>query len=184
VENTQAPAWFADGRALEGERTYSPRALDRYGERLAWSLAVALAALTLYMYWQAQAWIASLVVITSLCLGAGLLITYGNWMERKTVIEVSEAGLRYRNPLREVRIAWPELLAVSIYPRGDGWRVVVESEQEMFSFQTLTTLKLGWGRQVETGVEGGQELASTVVGATQLAAPQADRDSWVRRRRA
>lgn len=177
-----SPEWFTTGQREPEARCFKPQALDRYGERLAWSLAAALTALTLFMFWRQGVWIAALIVITSLCIVAALLISYGNWMERRTEIEVTAQGLRYRNPLRELRADWGSIMAVFIYPRGDGWRVIIESDSTSFSFQTQTTLRLGWGREVETGIIDGLLLTSNIVGSARLGPPYAHRDGWARRR--
>lgn len=182
MKDQTAPLWFAVDQAMAEPQRFSPREIDRYGERLAWSLGVALAALTLFMYWRQGAWIASLIVVSSLCLMAALLITYGNWMERSTKIEVTEQGLLYHNPLRELNLPWESIQAVSIYSRGDGWRVIVEGDAGAFSFQTQTSLRLGWGRQVDTGIVGGDKLVSMIVGTASLSPPQPDRGGWARRR--
>ncbi|MEJ2012992.1 MAG: hypothetical protein P8X64_12320 [Anaerolineales bacterium] len=181
MKDQTAPNWFTAGEAMAEPQRYSPREIDRYGERLAWSLGVALAALALFMYWRQGAWIASLIVISSLCLLAALLISYGNWMERSTRIEISRQGLLYHNPLRELNLPWDSIQAVSVSSRGDGWRVIVEGDAGVFSFQTQTSLKLGWGRQVDTGIVGGDRLVSMIVGKASLGPPQAERGGWTRR---
>ncbi|MFN2149475.1 MAG: hypothetical protein ACK2T2_13900 [Anaerolineales bacterium] len=183
MEGDHAPEWFAADVHVPREGNFTPRALDRYGERLAWSLAVALAALTIFLFWRQGVWIASLIVIFSLCLVAALLISYGNWMERRTEIWITKEGVRYQNPLRQILVKWESIMAVNIYPRGDGWRVIVEGQEANFSFQTLTTLNLGWGRQVETGIVEGESLAADIAGFAGLEPPVEDREGWVRRRK-
>jgi hypothetical protein len=182
MNDQQVPEFFIAGQRATEPRRFSPREIDPYGERLAWSLGVALTALTLFMYWRQGAWIATLIVLSSLCVVAALLVSYGNWMERKTEIEISEGTLRYRNPLRELRIPWDSIRAATIYPRGDGWRAIIEGEAGAFTFQTETSLKLGWGRQVETGIVDGQSLVSAIIGTADLGPPQAERGGWTRRR--
>jgi hypothetical protein len=177
----QAPDWFTTSSQRVEDRRFTPRTLDRSGERLAWSLAVALGALTIFLYWREGVWIASLLILFILCLAAAVLIFYGNWMERNTEFVISERGVCYRNPLRELLVDWNSVRAVSIYPRGDGWRVIVESDASTFNFQTNTTLKLGWGREVETGIIDGKALAATIAGAARLEDPLPDQDGWVRR---
>ena len=177
----RAPDWFTTGSEVIEDRRFVPRPLDRYGERLAWSLAVALGVLTIFLRWRQGVWIASLILLFSLCLAAAGLIFYGNWMERKTEFGISDRGISYRNPLRELMADWDSIRAVSIHPRGDGWRVIVESDASTFSFQTVTTIKLGWGREIETGIVDGTALVAAIAGAARLEAPMPDQDGWVRR---
>ena len=183
MDEVCAPAWFSIDQSKLMEGRFAPRELDRYGERLAWSLAVALAALAIFLFWRRGVWIGSLIVIFSVCIVAAILISYGNWMERRTEIQLMEQAVVYRNPLRELLVEWASVKAVYIYPRGDGWRVIVEGDRTNFSFQTLTTLNLGWGRQVETGIRDGEQLAAEIAVSAGLEPPVQDREGWVRRRK-
>ena len=129
MDEVCAPAWFSIDQSKLMEGRFAPRELDRYGERLAWSLAVALAALAIFLFWRRGVWIGSLIVIFSVCIVAAILISYGNWMERRTEIQLMEQAVVYRNPLRELLVEWASVKAVYIYPRGDGWRVIVEGDR-------------------------------------------------------
>ncbi len=173
------PAWLVDARVLRSLEGYSPLVIDRQGERMAWSLAVAVLALLLFLRWRMQTWVLALLVLFGLLLLAGVMISFGGWMERNTRIEADPKEIRYRNPLRERRLPWPEVRRVSVYPRGSGWRVHVESERELFTFQSRTVIGTGLGRPVETGVEGGMALVSAIVGMAHLTEVSRDGEGWV-----
>jgi hypothetical protein len=173
-----APAWLRNGRLITNPETFTPRELDLKGERTAWALAVGLLALMIFLRWGMQIWSTALLTIFMLCTLAASLITFGAWMERNTRIEVTSTGVRYKNPLRDRLIRWEELSRISIYPRGSGFRVLVESSMIQFGFQTSTIVGTGWGDPIETGVARGEQLVSGMVGMAKLTAISSDGEGW------
>ncbi len=172
------PEWLLIGRHISNSETFTPIAMDRQGERMAWSLAMALLALLIYLRWSMQIRLTALLVIFVLLFLAAILISFGTWMERRTRIDLSPEGMRYKNPLRDRWIRWEDLTRIHAYPRGSGWRVLVESSIANFSFQTGTVLNTGWGSSIKTGVVGGEDLVSGIVGLANLSAVSADREGW------
>jgi hypothetical protein len=172
------PEWLVNVRVIHSLEIYSPLAIDRQGERMAWSLAVAVLALLVFLRWRMQTWALALLILFGLLLLAGIMISFGGWMERNTRIEADPQEIRYRNPLRVRKIRWPEIRRVSAYPRGSGWRVHVESQREAFTFQSRTVIGTGLGKPLETGVEGGVALVSAIAGMAHLDVVIRDGDGW------
>ncbi len=140
---------------LTGE--FRPRILPRTGEAIAWGLTALLLAVR-WLLLQRYGLIAnSLEWMFLLMLAVSLLISFSNWMERRTRLVLDEEGITFRNGLRNVTLRWPEIRRIRVLPAslGDGKTVMVMGEKTYFRFDTLGRAR-GGGRKGGVGVaEGG-----------------------------
>ncbi len=145
---------------LTGE--FRPRILPRTGEAIAWGLTALLLAVR-WLLLQRYGLIAnSLEWMFLLMLAVSLLISFSNWMERRTRLVLDEEGITFRNGLRNVTLRWPEIRRIRVLPAslGDGKTVMVMGEKTYFRFDTLGRAR---GREVWLGFPEGEEILSTLV---------------------
>lgn len=145
------------------EKIFTPELAPRSGERNAWTLAFLMVVLWLVFRltsWKLPFTVELLVIFT---LGAALLISFGNLVERKTVIAITNHGVRFENGLRKVRLAWEEIQAVRVRPAVWGKRVQVRGKQTRFEFHTLGEVKYKGTVQAKTGFAQGDEIVRQIV---------------------
>ena len=107
---------------MSENNSYKPEILSRQGEATAWALAAA-AVLGLFFlsqrapipYW---AWFLFAILMFS-----AASMSLGNWMDRKTVIVLTDYGAQFDNGLRKTQLNWEVIREVqySIDSRIDGY---------------------------------------------------------------
>jgi len=145
------------------EKIFTPELAPRSGERNAWILAFLMGVLWLVFRltpWELPFTVELLVILT---LGAALLISFGNWVERKTVLAITNDGVRFENGLRKVRLAWEEIEEVRVRPAVWGKRVQVRGKETRFDFFTLGEVKYKGTVQAKTGFAQGDEIVRQIV---------------------
>ncbi len=145
------------------EKIFTPEPAPRSGERNAWILAFLMVVLWLVFRltsWNLPVTVEILVIFT---LGAALLISFGNWVERKTILTLTNDGVRFENGLRNIRLGWEEIEEVRVRPAVWGKRVQVRSKQTRFDFHTLGEVKYKGSVQAKTGFAQGDEIVRQIV---------------------
>ncbi len=147
---------------LTGE--FRPRILPRTGEAIAWGLVFLLLAARWVLARRYGVIVDSLEWMFLLLLGVAILISFSNWMERRTRLILDEKGVVFRNGLRRVRMDWPEIQRIRVLPAalGDGKTVMVMGEKTYFRFDTLSRAR-NRGREVWLGFPEGDEILRTLV---------------------
>lgn len=145
------------------EKTFTPELAPRNGERNAWTLAFLM--VVLWLVFRLTPWELPFTVeiLGIFAVGAALLISFGNWVERKTVIAITNHGVRFENGLRKVRLAWGEIEEVRVRPAVWGKRVRVRGKETRFDFHTLGEVKYKGTVQAKTGFAQGDEIVRQIV---------------------
>ncbi len=143
-------------------QTYNPELLPRRGELNAWLLAIA-SGLGLFFLSQRQTlpyWAWSLFVLLVL---SAISISFGNWMDRKTSIQIDPDGIAYQNGLRRTHLTWGAIREVRTAPARWGVSVHVIGEKDHFSFSTLGEMKFQGQVRSRTGFAAGQQILDLVI---------------------
>lgn len=145
------------------EKTFTPELAPRNGERNAWTLAFLM--VVLWLVFRLTPWELPFTVeiLGIFAVGAALLISFGNWVERKTVIAITNHGVRFENGLRKVRLAWGEIEEVRVRPAVWGKRVRVRGKETRFDFHTQGEVKYKGTVQAKTGFAQGDEIVRQIV---------------------
>ncbi len=145
------------------EKIFRPELAPRTGERNAWILAFLM--VILWLIFRLTAWKLPFTgeVFVIFTLGAALLISFGNWVERKTVLVLTSRGVRFENGLRKVSLAWKEIEEVRVRPAVWGKRVQVRGKGTRFDFHTLGEVKYKGAVQAKTGFAQGEEIVRQIV---------------------
>ncbi len=167
----------------EGE-VFRPADPSRRGEAIAWLCAVAVALLGGAVFWRTGRMPPLTVSLLALFVVAGALISFGNWMDRSTRIQIDGPRLSYTSPLRKVRLRLEEVSEVWAIPAGRGWRIVVRGPGMSFQYRTGSTISLGATREMPIGFPEGRRLAAAIRKGAGLGPPEAADRGWVSRKAA
>ena len=104
-------------------REFRPELIPRKGEWTAWILAIIASSVWLTLRWRLlDVPVAALIFVAFLLLSASS-ISLGNWVDRKTVLSLSPAGVSFRNGLRNVSLKWDQIRELRVLPDRWGERV-------------------------------------------------------------
>ncbi len=145
------------------EKIFTPELAPRSGERNAWILAFLM--FVLWFVFRLTPWELPFTgeLLAILTLGAALLISFGNWVERKTLLALSSGGVRFENGVRKVKLGWEEIEEVRVRPAVWGKRVQVRGKGTRFDFHTLGEVKYRGTVQAKTGFAQGDEIVRQIV---------------------
>lgn len=168
---------------LSFPREFVPERLPLRGEITAWVLTfVVLIAATILQVNGARWASAGLTLAGIFVLSAGS-ISFGNWMDRKTVIRMDRAGISYTNGVRDTTLGWDEIQVVRVLPTRWGARqaqVIGESSgrKSHFEFRTLGVVKYQEQERGRTGFADGDQILETIVQAANLHPVPSDQPSY------
>jgi hypothetical protein len=151
---------------MDGEqdiKEYRPELTPRRGEAIAWigTFMVGGAwALVIFSGNRVTFWLPLLTVpLTLVAVG----ISLGNWMDRHTIIRVSNLGINFRNGLRNVQLGWNEIQEVRVLPARWGNKVQVFGEGSYFGFHTLGEVSAHGKSLGRTGFEEGDQILKMIL---------------------
>jgi hypothetical protein len=116
---------------------FHPVLNSRRGELIAWGSALLVAAGWLVLALSGNRVPGSVPFLGIVLLLASLSISLGNWMDRRTRLELGLDGVHFQNGLRDVQLSWDEILQIQVYPGKWGKRVSVIGPASHFEFRTL-----------------------------------------------
>ena len=155
----------------EQERVFRPELLPRQGERNAWIFA-ALSALALaILHFQGVVPIFSWILVIFLVFSA-VSISFGNWMDRRTVLRLLPGQVSFENGLRHVSLDWDKINEVRILPARWGEQVQVIGAEAHFSFNMLGELQFKGENRTKVGFAQGQEILREILKASRLTKKQ------------
>jgi hypothetical protein len=159
-------------------REFHPELLPNRGEITAWALALlaGLGLAILHFTWTAVpgwAWIFWIFLFF-----AAASISFGNWMDRHTLIRTGEDGIEFLNGLRHVRFTWPEVQKVNVLPARWGRTVQVLGENAHFEFRTYGVVEYQGEVRGHIGFVAGQEILDTVLSQSGLSLAEKTEDTY------
>ena len=102
-------------------------------------------------------------ILATFLLLAGLSISLGNWMDRKTRLRLDETGVSFQNGLRNVHLGWDEIEQVSIFHARWGKKVQVFGNKAFFEFRTLGEVKYQGELKARLGFEKGEDILRQII---------------------
>lgn len=144
-------------------REFHPELLSRRGELIAWVLTAVLFAawifLTVggyYIFW-------GLPLLAVLLLLAALGISLGNWMDRRSWIQIADDEINLTNGVRHTKLKWEQIVRVEVYPAKWGDKVRVLGENAHFDFRTLGEVEVGGEVKGKMGYPQGDQILKTIL---------------------
>jgi len=195
----QSPAWlkavqlFANARYNIGmqpetqssdqpsinSQEYRPELLSRRGEVVAWSLAILLAAVWLFLRAGRQPFLPAVTFLLGFFLFSAASISLGNWMDRRTVLRVDDQAVAFENGLRRARIPWQDIQEVQVFPSSWGKKVQVIGPQAHFAFRTLGEVRLQGDLKGRMGFAQGEFILEYILARSGLHKAPPDRPDQV-----
>jgi len=142
---------------------FRPEGISRRGEFVAWGSTLLVVTGWLILRFNAQPVPSAVPFLAILLFLSGLGISLGNWMDRRTSIQLIETGIAFQNGLRNVRLAWGEIKQVRLYPARWGKKVQVFGEKSFFEFRTLGEVKYQGELKARFGFEKGEEILRQII---------------------
>ncbi len=142
---------------------FRPEQISRRGEFIAWCSALVVIIGWLIVRLNSQPVHPAVPILAILLLFAGLSISLGNWMDRRTRIQLDDSGIAFQNGLRNVRLAWQDIIQVRLFPARWGKKVQVFGEKAFFEFLTLSEVKYQGESKARFGFEKGEDILRQII---------------------
>jgi hypothetical protein len=104
-----------------------------------------------------------LTLLLVLLFGAACLISLGNFVDRRTQLEIIPDGVVFKNGLRTVNLSWGEIREVRVFPSNLGDKVQVFSDKTFFQFRTLGEVHMNGEIKGRMGFTQGDSILRTLV---------------------
>jgi hypothetical protein len=127
--------------SIDGMREFTPELVSRRGEFLAWAATLVVTLAWIILSQADQPIPYAVPLMSFILLLVSLSISFGNWMDRRTSISLSESGITFRNGLRNLHFEWDEIQQLQEFPSNWGNKVRVIGNQAQFQFRTFGEVK-------------------------------------------
>ena len=151
-----------------GERAFRPLLIPRRGEIIAWASTILTWLVWMALSRQGNPLAPIFMGLGIVLLLSGLLISLGNWVDRRTVIHIDDQSIEYYNGLRRLRLRWDEIVKIQVNPGAWGKWVQVFSSQPHFSFRIVGEVRYKGEIKGRMGFEQGEEILRLLVLKSQL----------------
>jgi hypothetical protein len=149
-------------------RDFRPELLSRSGEGTAWAfLAFTTVNLFVIQRWLGNIPLAAWVIWAFLLLAA-TLISFNNWVDRRTRLRLDIGGITYENGLRSVRLTWPEVQKMTRFPARWGQTIQVIGEKTSFVFHMLGEVRTKGELRGKVGFAEGEKIFEEIVAMSNL----------------
>ncbi|HNB53689.1 MAG TPA: hypothetical protein PK530_17195 [Anaerolineales bacterium] len=168
---------------ISTSREFSPERIPLRGEITGWSIAIVILATATILRLADAKWANLGLILAVVFILSAASISFGNWMDRKTVLRLSRDGVSYANGVRHTDLRWNEVQAVRIIPAPWGARevqVVGETPQGKahFEFRTLGTVNYQGQERGHTGFAEGEHILETILRAAHLQSMPSENPSY------
>ncbi|NUM45611.1 MAG: hypothetical protein HUU38_12975 [Anaerolineales bacterium] len=168
---------------LSTPREFTPERIPVRGEIIGWSMAIVILATATVLRLAGSQWANLGLILAVVFILSATSISFGNWMDRKTVLRLSRSGISFANGVRRTELGWHEIGAVRVIPAQWGARevqVVGETAQGKahFEFRTLGTVNYQGQERGRTGFTDGEFILETILRMASLQAAPSDNPSY------
>jgi hypothetical protein len=150
------------------DRIYYPEMLSRRGEITVWVLFVIVLLTGLVLKLNGRAVPYAVAFLGLFFLLAGLAVSLGNWMDRRTFIKLTPGSIEFSNGLRHVELEWQEIDQLEVYPSKWGDKVHVRGPESHFAFRTMGEVKMNQEVKGRMGFEEGDKILEVLVERSKL----------------
>lgn len=149
---------------LSTAQRFEPAASSRRSEAMAWVMFALMAPVVGFSSVEEGIGRAGMVVFVVFLGLSALLMSFGNWVDRRTVMMVSASEIHFENGLRNVTIPWNAIERLEVHQDRLGKRAHVFGGEKYFAFRVLVELKMGG----QVGFERGEEILDTILAKAEL----------------
>jgi hypothetical protein len=144
-------------------RAYRPILIPRRGEIIAWGLFILVGAVWLALVYSGNSVPGAFPFMAVLMLFLAAGISLGNWMDRHTLIRLSEDSIEFSSGLRRVHLNWSQLQRIYVLPSRLGDMVQVFGEGGFFQFRILGEVRVRGELRGRMGFEAGEEILREMI---------------------
>ncbi|GAB4579901.1 MAG: hypothetical protein Fur0022_26400 [Anaerolineales bacterium] len=153
---------------LSNPQEFTPEKLSIRGEVTGWILTLVVLGTATVLRIYASDWANAALILATILILATASISFGNWMDRKTVIRLDHRGISFSNGVRRTALAWDEIQAIRVLPAQWGARqvqVIGETPRGKahFEFRTLATVYYQGTERGRTGFADGDFILQTLL---------------------
>jgi hypothetical protein len=150
------------------EGKYYPEIISRRGEYTVWILLLVVIAGWIILMISGRAVPTAVYMLGGFFLLAGLSISLGNWMDRRTLLEIKPGGIVFTNGLRYCDIIWDNIVAVEVHPSRWGKKIHVRARDSHFFFRMQGEVKIGGEIKGRMGFEDGDKILDAIIERSDL----------------
>jgi hypothetical protein len=149
-------------------REYRPELIPRRGEWSAWgsALLAGITWLTLRLFGSSISTVMFFLAV--ILVFAAMSISLSNWVDRQTIIRLTDHWIEFHSGLRHVRLTWPEIRQVRVLPSRWGDKVYVIGDRAHFSFRKLGEVWYQNELRGRMGFEKGDEILHKIILSSDL----------------
>jgi hypothetical protein len=147
---------------------YRPELISRRGELIAWVSFLLVGITWIILIFNRQQYCLAVPILAIILLLAALSISLGNWMDRNTVLCLSNHGVTFKNGLRNVNIPWHNIQEVQVLPAQWGKKVHVIADQAHFHFHLLGEVKVRGEVKGQVGFVEGESILQQIIDNSNL----------------
>lgn len=149
-------------------REYHPELLSRKGEATAWlSTSFVMASWIILMVTEKPI-TRAIPFLGIFLLVCAIGISLGNWMDRRTKLQILADGIHFENGIRKTSIKWQDIQQIQIFPSNWGKKVRLIGESSHFDFRTLGEVKVQGELKGKMGFAEGEKILSHILEKTNL----------------
>ena len=123
------------------DKELRPEILSRQGEFIAWGSTLLAVSAWAYLAYLGEHVHPIFILLGAFILLSALALSLGNWVDRHTVLYISEDRIKFQNGLRRAEFRWDEITQVRVYPSRMGKKVYVQAGRVHFNFRTHAEIK-------------------------------------------
>ncbi|HJS28305.1 MAG TPA: hypothetical protein VJ768_01695 [Anaerolineales bacterium] len=120
--------------ALE-QKEYRPVSVSRRSELTAWGIFAVLASVVVLFRGRGQIVPLPITILAVFFLLSALVISFGNWMERRTSLRIEPDRLFYSNGVRKVSLSWDEIREIRLGEDRLSNKVYIYGESAQFQIR-------------------------------------------------
>ncbi|MBT3322003.1 MAG: hypothetical protein HN392_06920 [Anaerolineae bacterium] len=159
-------------------KEFRPELISRRGELNAWVFALVVSIALGFMFWAmgnipTVAW-----VFWGFLFFAALSTSFGNWMDRSTVMGLDDNGIAFENGIRQVALNWQEVKSVNVIPARWGKTVQLIGEESHFEFRTLGEVQYQGEVTGRLGFVEGDDVLKEILKKTKLRLEKEEKGSY------
>lgn len=127
---------------------FTPQPTPRSAETTLWILSLVAGVTWLWMLARASAFASMLGTLFGVLTFLGLGLALNTWMEQRTRLQFTSAGVTYTNGLRTVNFVWQEIEQIVVQVMRNGRMVRIHSAQNHIRFWIETAGGFAAGQQI------------------------------------
>ena len=142
---------------------FHPQLLSRQGEVTAWVTALLVCVTWIVLSATNYSVHPAIPFLAIILLFIAMGISLGNWMDRRTYIQIFPDRIHYENGLRRSTMNWEDVRQVQILPSNWGKKVRVIGQTQHFDFRTLGEVKVQGEIKGQMGFAEGEYILNHIL---------------------